>query len=100
MTAATSLTESILKIAEVLRERPPQHWLLNRAASDIDQLGRRLHGLGLAHDREIADCFTSAIGELAAAHELPEDRRPETVGRGVAQLDAAVAWLATGAPPS
>lgn len=97
MSAALALTESVQKIAQVLRERPPQHWLLNRATSDIDQLGTQLHALAIRHSPEIAECLAGALGELAGAHALPEERRPDATVRAIEHLEAALGWLATSA---
>ena len=90
MGATPSFTEAVREIASGLRENAPHHTRLNRAASEIDQAGRKLHGLGLAHDREIADCFTAAIRELSASHTLPEEKRAETVRQAVSHLEAAL----------
>jgi hypothetical protein len=72
---------------------------VNGAASGIDHLGRRLHGLGCVRDREIADCFTAAVGELGACHPLPEDDRRPAVDAAVGHLDAALAHAGEGLLP-
>jgi CheY-like chemotaxis protein len=99
MSAALTLTETVGNLTKVLRERPPQHWLLNRVVSEIDQLGRKLPGFALPNSHEIAICLTNAMGELTAAHGLPEGRRFEATSRAIEQLGAAVGWLSP-APPT
>jgi hypothetical protein len=100
LSARSSFMEAVGVIACGLRENAPGHPFLNRAASRIDLLGRRLHGLGFADDREIADGLTAAIGELRASHLLPQDGRAGTVHRAANHLDAAVARMASGEPAS
>lgn len=95
-----SFPEAIRAIASGLREHPHSHVYLNRASSGIDHLGRRLHGLGYARDREIADCFTAALGELSAAHDLAEEDRVEAVQRVAGHLDAALGHAKEGGVPA
>lgn len=97
--ASPAFAEAIDEIARSLREGVPSHALLNGAAARIDHLGRRLHGLGCVRDREIAACFTAAIGELDASHVLAEDARGESVARAAGQLEAAVAYADEGVVP-
>ena len=97
---APSFTEAMGRITRELRDAPPTHVVLNRAAGDIDQLGRRLHGLGYARAREIADCFTAALAELDAAHALPEATRAEAVRRAIGRLEDAREHAAAGVLPS
>lgn len=88
--------EGVRAIERFLREDAPSHSVLNRAASHINQLGLKLHGLGFVHDREIADDFTAAIGELGACHALAVDRRAEAVHQVVRHLEEAVRRMQTG----
>lgn len=94
-----SFTEAVRAIASGLREYAHSHTYLNRASSEIDHLGRQLHGLGYVRDREIADCFTAALGELGAAHRLAEEERAEAVRRVACHLDAALAHAEAGVVP-
>lgn len=96
MSSQPSFTEAIRAVASGLREYAPSHASLNRASSGIDHLGRQLHGLAFVRDREIADCFTAALGELSASHGLAEEQRAEAVQRAVSHLDAAVAHAEDG----
>ena len=100
MTEPPSFTRALRIIASGLREGSHEHGALNRAASEIDQLGRRLHGLGYLRAREIADCFTAALAELDAAHRVPDPLRGEAVHRAAIRLDAAAGHAAAGVPPS
>lgn len=100
MAEPSSFPDAIRVIASGLRDSAPTHTVLNRAASGIDHLGRRLHGLGYADAREIADCFTAALAELDASHGVEDPLRREAVQRAVARLDAAAGHAAAGAPPS
>ncbi len=99
MDAPQSFTEALQEIAKELRANAPSHTLLNRAASQIDHLGRHLHGIGFGHDAEIARCFSAALRGLSASHLLPEEQRANTVNQAVSHLDAALAHLESG-PPS
>jgi hypothetical protein len=92
-------TDGIRSIVAGLREGPPTHPRVNGAAVSIDHLGRRLHGLGCVRDREIADCFTAAVGELGACHPLPEEERGTAVDAAIRHLDAAAAHAAEGVLP-
>lgn len=80
-------------IATHLRESALSHSVLNRAASQIDHLGRKLHGFEFSQDREIAECLTAAIRALNDSHAIPEDKRAATVAEAVLQLDFAVRHL-------
>ncbi|HEX2203554.1 MAG TPA: hypothetical protein VHG91_09665, partial [Longimicrobium sp.] len=79
MDGAPSFAEAIREVVARLRAEAPSHTLLNQAAVGIDHLGRRLHGLGYLRGHEIGACFTAAVGELGAAHVLPE--APRAPGR-------------------
>ncbi|HLL84313.1 MAG TPA: hypothetical protein VK420_16740 [Longimicrobium sp.] len=96
MTAPTSFTEALRVIVEVLREGAPTHARLNGAAFRIDQLGRQLHGLGLARDREVAHALTAAVRVLGESHELAEDDRAGAVSEAVRHLRAALAHAEEG----
>jgi hypothetical protein len=97
--APPSFIASVTEIATALRDEPPSHAHLIRAAGRIDHHGRRLHGLGYARHREVAACFMSAIGEIHSSLQLPEPARTEAVARAVAQLEAARAHLRGGHDP-
>ena len=99
MSEPSSFTDAIRGIASELRSSGHTHTALNRAASAIDHLGRRLHGLGYVRGREIAGCFTAALSELDASHGIPEENRRQAVGRAVDQLDAALNHAAVGVLP-
>ena len=100
MGAPPSFTEAIREIADGLAAARPTHVILNRASGGIDQLGRRLHGLGYTRSREIADCFTAALADLDASHALPEETRAQAVRRATARLDDALAHAAAGVLPA
>ncbi|HEX2080062.1 MAG TPA: hypothetical protein VHG08_20335 [Longimicrobium sp.] len=92
--------EAIRAIAAGLREGGYAHPRLNRAEAAIDHLGRQLHGLGYVRSGEIADSFTAALGELSAAHPLPEEQRGTAVHRAVVHLEAALEATAAGILPA
>ena len=94
-----AFTDGIRAIVAGLREGPPTHPRVNGAAVSIDHLGRRLHGLGCVRDREIADCFTAAVGELGACHPLPEAERGAAVDAAIRHLDAAATHAEEGVLP-
>ncbi len=95
-----SFSGEIRGIADGLRDDARSHTRLNRAASRIDHLGRKLHGIGYVRDREIGGCFTEALRELSASHGLPEALRAEAVRRAAAHLDAAAAHSDEGVLPT
>jgi hypothetical protein len=97
MAIPSSFTNSVSEIARGLRDGPPSFFHLNRAAGQIDHLGRLLHGLSFIRDREIAACFTAAIHELHESIELPETARLETIERAVRQLETSLVYLDQGA---
>ncbi|MFL5539262.1 MAG: hypothetical protein ACJ8J0_09725 [Longimicrobiaceae bacterium] len=86
-------------VAGGLREDAPSHAYLNRAAARIDDLGRRLHGLGYVRAREIADCLTAALADLAASHALAEETRAEAAHRAIGRLEGALEHAAAGVLP-
>ena len=94
-----SFPDAIREIANELSGARPTHVVLNRASGGIDQLGRRLYGLGYVRSREIADCFTAALADLDAAHALPEESRAEAVRRAVGRLESALEHAAAGVLP-
>lgn len=100
MDGAPSFTETIREAAARLRAETPSHTLLNQVALRVDQLGRRLHGLGYLRVDEIGACFTAAVGELGAAHVLPEEARVEPARRAAAHLEAALEHAAAGVSPA
>lgn len=93
------LADAIREIVGELSGARPTHAVLNRAASGIDQLGRRLYGFGYVQSREIADCFTAALADLDASHALPEAAREETVRRAIRRLEGALEHAAAGVLP-
>ena len=96
LTASSSFTEALRTILEVLQEGAPTHARLNGAAFRIDQLGRQLHGLGLARDREVAYGLNAAVRLLGESHELAEDERAGAVSEAVRHLRAALAHAEEG----
>lgn len=90
------LSGEIEAIARDLRADPYSHTFLNRAAAKIDQIGRRLHGLGYVRDREIAACLTEAYEQLSASQEVPQVERGVRVQRAIAQMEGALAHLREG----
>jgi hypothetical protein len=94
-----SFTDTIRAIANELRDARPTHVVLNRASSGIDQLGRRLHGLGYVRSSEIAECFTAALADLDQSHALAEETRAEAVRRAIGRLEAALEHAAAGVLP-
>lgn len=100
MDAPTSFTQELRAIVRGLRENPRSHDHVNGAASRIDHLGRKLHGIGFARDREIAGCLTAAVGALGAAHELPEEERGAAVEEALGHLEAALAHAGEGISPA
>jgi len=94
-----SFTGAIREIADGLADARPTHVVLNRASSGIDQLGRRLHGLGYVRSREMADGFTAALAALDASRALPEEARAEAVRRAVGHLRGALEHAAAGVLP-
>ena len=97
--ALSDFTASIGSIIAGLRGGAPSHARVNSAASAIDHLGRRLHGLGCVRDREIADCFTAAVGELGACHPLPEEDRGAAVAAAIRHLESALLHAEEGVLP-
>jgi hypothetical protein len=91
MSTSESFAETLRGIIAELDGAEPSHSDLNRAAIDIDRLGRHLGGLGLANDREIGRGFTGAIAALASAHPVAQDKRADAVSRALAELRAALA---------
>ena len=99
MSESTSFAGRIRGIVSELRAAGPTHSALNRASSDIDQLGRRLYGLGYVRAGEIAQCFTTSLAELDAAHAVEEDARAGVVRRVIDRLEEAVEHAAAGILP-
>lgn len=87
--AALRFVDELRRIARELRDGPASISLLNLAASDIDGLGRRLHGIGFVRDQEIAGCLSAAVRGLGEAREIPEPGRATAIDRAVHQLEAA-----------
>jgi hypothetical protein len=100
MDAPPSFSDQIREIASGLREDVRSHAQLNRAASGIDHLGRKLAGLGFVRDREIGGCFNEALRELSSSHALPDATRDEAVDRAASHLDAALAHAEEGVAPA
>ncbi|HLL48083.1 MAG TPA: hypothetical protein VK399_15325 [Longimicrobiaceae bacterium] len=100
MDAPPAFSDRIREIANGLREDGRSHVHLNRAASGIDHLGRKLAGLGFVRDREIGGCFNEALRELETSHGLRDEKRADAVQRAAAQLDAAAAHSEAGFAPA
>lgn len=100
MVEPPSFADEIRRIANGLREDTRSHTQLNRAASGIDHLGRKLAGLGFVRDREIGGCFNEALRELSTSHGLPDATRGEAVRRAATLLDAAAAHSEEGVLPA
>jgi hypothetical protein len=100
MDAPPAFSDRIREIANGLREDGRSHVRLNRAASGIDHLGRKLAGLGFVRDREIGGCFNEALRELDTSHGLPDATRDEAVQRAASHLDAALAHAEAGVLPA
>jgi hypothetical protein len=98
MSASESFAHSLRGIIAELDGAEPSHTHLNRAAIDVDRLGRHLGGLGLANDREIGRAFTGAIAALASAHPVAQDKRADAVDRALAELRTALAHAENGTP--
>jgi hypothetical protein len=99
MLPTDSFTRGIRAVVIGLRGGAPSHARVNGAASEIDQLGRRLHGLSWVRDREIADCFTGAVRELGECHPLPVQDRGAAVDAAVRHLEAALVHSEAGVLP-
>lgn len=95
----TLFTETLGGILQALRTDPPSFTHLNRASAAIDQLGRRLHGVGYVRDREIAASLTAAYEALSASQELPEDDRRAAMLEAITHLEAALAHTDAGLAP-
>lgn len=71
--------DEIAAVAERLRTRAPRDAVLNDAANDVDQLGRRLYGFGHEGADAVAAAFTAARGVLLDAR----GGDPQALGRAV-----------------
>jgi hypothetical protein len=98
MSTSEPFAEVLRGIVAELHAAEPSHTALNRAAIDVDRLGRHLGGLGLPNDRQIGKCFTGAIAALASAHAVEQEKRTGAVGRALAELRAALAHAENGTP--
>lgn len=96
---ASSFADVIRAVSGELEEEPPSPVRLNRAAARIDQLGRRLHGLGWTRDHEIGGCLTAAVRELSRARDLPEVDRTESVRQAIRELETALTHTDAGRRP-
>jgi hypothetical protein len=94
---ASSFADRIRVVLDELGREPLPWAHLAPAAARLDQLGRRLHGLGLARDHEIGGCLTAAVRELGRARGLPESDRAESVRRAVREVARALALAVEGA---
>lgn len=92
---------AIRSVTGELREEAPSRVLLQHLAFRVDQLGRRLHGLGCIREDEVAGCLTAAVRELGIAGERSDAERTEAVRRSILQLETAVVHAEQGmrAPP-
>jgi hypothetical protein len=96
MDAPSSYAAAVAGIAERLRHELPSYANLNRAAGQIDHLGRLLHGLDCVRHVEIAASMMAAVAALQESTELPEPARTEGVARAVAQLETALIHIGAG----
>jgi hypothetical protein len=96
---AAEFADAIRAVSGELRLEPHIPVWLNHAAKRVDQLGRRVHGLGWVRDHEIGGCLTAAVGELCMARDQGESDRAESVRRAVLQLEAALAHADQGLRP-
>lgn len=97
--APSSFTDAVRAAADELRLEPLSPPLLNQIGARVDQLGRRVHGLGWTRDHEIGGCLTAAVSELSRAREQPEADRSETVRRALRQLERALTHMDEGLRP-
>ena len=87
-----SFVEAIHAISGELRLEPHTRIQLNQIASRIDQLGRRVHGLGWTRDHEIGGCLTAAARELSRARDVPEVERDAAVRQAIRELETALTY--------
>lgn len=87
----SSFADVIRDVRSELKMEPLSPVQLNRAAARIDQLGRRLHGVGWVRGHEMGGCLTAAVRELSQARGLAEVERAASVQEAMRQLDAALA---------
>lgn len=88
--------DAVQEIVAGLRDHPASHGRLNRAAFDLDQLGRQLHGMGCVREQQIGESLTAAVRELGGAHELPEAERRGPVSNAIRHLESALFHLEAG----
>ncbi|MBW3628519.1 MAG: hypothetical protein KY464_04395 [Gemmatimonadetes bacterium] len=100
MMDSSAFSEAIREISRELASGSLSRSRVNRGAIGVDQLGRRLHGVGMLRDREIADCLSAAVTALGEAHLLPEEERTSSVRRAISELNAAAAYADQGARPA
>lgn len=94
-----SFIEAVRAVSGELRREPLSPVRLNQIAARIDQLGRRVHGLGWTRDHEIGGCLAAAVRELSQARELPEVERNASVRRAIRELDTALMHTDEGLSP-
>jgi hypothetical protein len=99
MREALSFVEAIRAASGELRLEPHAPVRLNQIAARIDQLGRRVHGLGWTRDHEIGGCLTAAVRELSRARDLPEVERTESVRQAIRELETALTHTDEGLRP-
>lgn len=93
MIDGSSFGDVIRAVAGELQREPPSPVHLNQAAVRIDQLGRRLHGLGWTREHEIGTSLTRAVGELSRARGLSEVERTESVREAIRHLEVVLAAI-------
>ena len=99
MADASSFVDAIRELSSRLQVEPHSPVRLNHVADRVDQLGRRLYGLGWVREREIGRCLMAAVSELGLARELPEGGREDSVRQAVLHLQAAIEHAGQGLRP-
>ena len=94
-----SFTDEIRAVGTELRVGDLTPARLNHAGVRIDQLGRRVHGLGWVRDHEIGVCLTVAVRELIRARGLADLERAQAVRNSLDQLEIALALSDEGLRP-
>lgn len=89
MLSRTQFAEALGEIGRALAEAAPTHSLLNRAALQVDRLGRQLHGLRFPEEEEVAPRLFQAVQALASAHPLAEAERSGLVAEALSQMEVA-----------
>lgn len=96
---ASRLADALFTLAGEVRLEHHSPMGLNQLAARIDQLGRRLHGLGWTREHDMGGCLSAAVGELSRARGVPEMERTASVRDAVHQLEAALTHTREGLRP-